>query len=130
MRAWLAAMVAALGLAAALPVPAHAQSSTLTGIERQQRQTLDANSNVLTNERQGRTQIQLDLEKATLDTERRQREDYRFQTNTQQRALENQLREDAIRIGQQDQANRERDVKQRQEEQRSIDDARRRQGLQ
>jgi hypothetical protein len=130
MRAWLAAMVAALGLAAALPVAAHAQSSTLTGIERQQRQTLDANSNVLTNERQGRTQIQLDLEKATLDTERRQREDYRFQTNTQQRALENQLREDAIRIGQQDQANRERDVKQRQEEQRSIDDARRRQGLQ
>jgi hypothetical protein len=128
MRLSFAIAAVALIAAGALPAPAAAQSQ-LTAIERTQRNQLDANRNVVTNEQAGRAQIQLDLEKATLETTRRFREDYRFQSNTQQRALETQLREDSIRINQQDQANRERDIKQRIEEQQSIEEARQRQGL-
>ena len=129
MRLSFAIAAAALSLAGGLPAPGHAQSP-LTTIERQQHNQLDANRNILATEGQGRLQHQLDLEKATLETVRRQREDYLYQTNTQQRAFETQLREDAIRINQQDQANREREIKQRIEEQQSIEEARRRQGLQ
>lgn len=119
----------AAGLFGVMPGLAQAQSS-LTTIERSQHNQLEANRNLMTNQLQDRFQSQVEAEKATLDAARRQREDYRFQTNTQQRGLETQLREDAIRIGQQDQANRERELKQRQEEQQSIEEARRRQGLQ
>jgi hypothetical protein len=129
MRRFVVVGAVAASLLGPMPGPAHAQSP-LTTIERQQHNQLDANRNVLATEGQGRTQHQLDLEKATLETVRRTRDDYLYQGNTQQRAVETQLREDAIRIGQQDQANREREAKQRIEEQQSIEEARRRQGLQ
>jgi hypothetical protein len=129
MRRFVIVAAGAASLLGLLPGLVSAQSP-LTTIERNQRNQLDANRNLMANEREGRLQNQLDLEKRFYDEERRRREDYRFQGNAQQRALETQLREDAIRIGQQDQANREREIKQRQEEQQSIEEARRRTGLQ
>jgi hypothetical protein len=110
------------------PVSGHAQSP-LTSIERQQRQQLEGNRNNITNQLQERHQNQLDLEKSAFDENRRRREDYRFQGNTQQRALETQLRTDDQRIRQQDQRNREFQEKQRLEEIQGIEESRRRQGL-
>jgi hypothetical protein len=104
--------------------------SPLTLMERNQRNQLNANRSVIGTQLQDRYQNSLELEKQFYDENRRRREDYRFQGNTQQRALEAELREDALRIGQQDQVSRERALKQQQESQQSIEEARRRSGLQ
>ncbi len=124
MRGLLVGM-AALGLLGGLPGVASAQS-TLTTIERQQKNQLEANRGNINGQLQERFQSNLELEKQFFDENRRRREAYRFQGNTQQRSLETQLREDAIRIGQQDQSNREREIKQRQEEAQAIEEARQR----
>ena len=124
MRVLLAGM-AALGLLGGLPGVVHAQS-TLTTIERQQKNQLEANRNNIGGQLQERFQTNLELEKQFFDENRRRREAYRFHGNTAQRSLETQLREDAIRIGQQDQTNRERELKQRQEEASAIEEARQR----
>ncbi len=124
------AVVAAAGLIGIMPSTGHAQVGgsgvpQLTVIERNQRNQLDANRNLITNQLQDRFQSQVEAEKATLDAARRQREDYRFQTNTQQRALETQLREEALRLNQQDQANREREIRARALEEEGIERSRR-----
>jgi hypothetical protein len=94
-------------------------------IERQQRQQLEGNRNVIGNQLQDRYQNALELEKQFYDENRRRREDYRFQGNTSQRALETQLREDALRINQQDQAARERELRNRAQADQGIEQARR-----
>ncbi len=134
----LGALVATAGLIGIVPSVGHAQVAgtgsgsgysyvvpPLTVIERNQRNQLDANRNLITNQLQDRYQTQIEAEKATLDAARRQREDYRFQTNTQQRALETQLREEALRLNQQDQTNRERDIRARVLEEEGIERSRR-----
>jgi hypothetical protein len=88
----------------------------LTVIQRNQQNQLEANRFTITKENQGRFQNQLDLEKMTYDEERRERESYLFQDNTSQRALEIQLREQDLRLSQQDQDSRARALRQRQEE--------------
>src|SRR4051812_4155230 len=127
MRWLLLSATVAAGMVGLVPVSGHAQSP-LTAIERQQRQQLEGNRNTISNQLQERYQQQLDLEKSAYDENRRRREDYRFQGNTAQRALESQLRTEDQRIRQQDQRNREFQDKQRLEELRGLEDARRRQG--
>ena len=133
-----AGWVAVLGLALVglLPGAARAQSlpgvytnSPLEQLQRSQRSQLEANSNVLATQNQGRFQQQLDLERQTLEESRRQREGYLYQENTQQRAVETQLREDDLRLRQLDQANHDREVKQYQEEEQEAAQARQQQGV-
>jgi len=107
-----------------VPVSGQAQQ-TLTTIERGQRQLLENNRNTINNQLQERYQNALDLEKSFYDENRRRREDYRFQGNTQQRALETQLRQDDQRIRQNDQRSREFQEKQRLEELQGIEQTRR-----
>src|SRR3954464_10387916 len=87
----------AAGLIGVLPGTGHAQVAgsgggggsysyvvpPLSVIERQQRQQLEGNRNVIGNQLQDRYQNALDLEKSLYDETRRRREDYRFQGNTQ-----------------------------------------------
>ena len=115
--------VAVLGVAAGVPGVARAQSN-LTTIERQQKGQLEANRGRVSDQLQERFQNNLELEKQFFDENRRRRENYRFQGNTQQRAFESQLREDSIRISEQDQRNRDREIKQRQEEAQALEEAR------
>lgn len=136
MRARFVAIVAA-GAALIGPGAVQAQAvggvytgSPLSNIERSQRSQLEANRTIITNQDVGRFQSQLDLEKQTYDEARRRREDYLFQGNTSQRALETQLREEDARLRQQDTDNREREIRQRQEVEQGIAEARRNQGLQ
>jgi hypothetical protein len=129
MRGVLAIAAVGLGMVLGLMPSAGRAQTTFEQMQRSQRLTIDANRNTLDSQYQDRYQQQLDLEKQFYDENRRRREDYRFQGNTAQRALENQLREDDLHYRQLDQANRERDEKQRQEQQQSIEDARRRAGL-
>jgi hypothetical protein len=107
------------GILGMMPVSGHAQfaaQSTLPTIERQQRLQLEGNRNIISNQLQDRYQNSLELEKQFYDENRRRREDYRFQGNAQQRALETQLRQEDQRIRQNDQRNREFQDKQRLEE--------------
>jgi hypothetical protein len=133
MRVGLAAIigVAAAGLASGA---AHAQSSStyfggfysnspLSQTERLQRNQLDANRAVIGSQNDNRFQQQLDLERQTLEEARRQREGFLFQSNTQQRAVETQLREEALRLRTQDQTQREREVKQLFEEEQAAEQA-------
>jgi hypothetical protein len=117
--------ITVLGVVGGVPGAAFAQSS-LTTMERQQKGQLDANRNKINDQLQERFQTNLELEKQFFDENRRRRENYRYQGNTQQRSLETQLREDSIRIGQQDQANREREFKQRAEEAQALEEGRQR----
>ena len=117
--------MAVLGVVGGAPGVALAQSP-LTTMERQQKGQLDANRNRVNDQLQERFQQNLELEKQFFDENRRRRENYRYQGNTQQRSLETQLREDSIRIGQQDQASRELAAKQRQEEVQALEEARQR----
>jgi len=118
-------VVAILGVAVAglASGAAHAQApntyfggvysnSPLTSIERTQRGQLDANRAVIGSQNDNRFQQQLDLERQTLEEARRQRETYLYQGNTQQRAIETQLREEALRLRSQDQDTRVREIKQ------------------
>jgi hypothetical protein len=117
--------MAVLGVVGGLSGAALAQSP-LTTIERSQKSQLDANRNKVNDQLQERFQQNLELEKQFFDENRRRRENYRYQGNTTQRSLETQLREDSIRINQQDQANREREFKQRAEEAQGLEEARQR----
>jgi hypothetical protein len=132
------AVAVAAALTGAVPSTGHAQVAGTSGgggysyvvpplslIERSQHQQLEANRNVINNQLQDRYQNSLELEKQFYDENRRRREDYRFQGNTSQRALETQLREDAVRINQQDQAARERELRNRAQADQGIDQARR-----
>jgi len=100
----------------------------LTVIQRAQQNQLEANKQVLHKEEEGRFAHQLELEQTTLETARRERESYLYQDNTEQRGLEAQLREDALRINQQDQTNRDRDIRARALEEQGIQDAQRQYG--
>ena len=128
MRLWVVVAAGAAGLIGLAPGLSQAQTPLTVPINRQQQNQLEVNRQILHKEEEGRSSRQLELEAASLETARRQRESFLFQDNTEQRGLEARLREDALRINQEDQASRERDAKQRVEEQQSIDDARRRQG--
>jgi len=128
MRRWVVVAAGAAGLIGLLPGLSQAQTPLTAPLEHQQQNQLEVNRQVLSKEQEGRFSHQLELEQTSLEPARRARESYLFQDNTEQRDLEARLREDAIRINQQDQANRERDVKQRLEELQSLEDARRRQG--
>jgi hypothetical protein len=128
MRRWVVVAAGAAGLIGLLPNPSQAQTPLTVPLERQQQNALEANRQVLHKEQEGRFSHQLELEQTSLEPARRARESFLYQDNTEQRSLEARLREDAIRINQEDQANRERDAKQRLEELQSLEDARRRQG--
>jgi hypothetical protein len=126
----LIAVAAGAALTGLAPTVGRAQSYTyvtppLTTIERNQRSQLDANRAIITQQSSGRFQTQLDLEKQTYDESRRRREDYLFQGNTSQRALETQLREQDLQFRQKDQELRERNARQNQEEEQGAADARR-----
>jgi hypothetical protein len=126
MRVGVVAIVG-MALAGLAPGAAHAQASStfyggvytnspLNQIERGQRGQLDANRAIIGSQNDGRYQQQLDLERQTLEEARRQREGYLFQSNTSQRAIETQLREEALRLRTQDQESRQREIKQLLEE--------------